>query len=94
LFVSNLPLVTLPELVDRTGGIEPGPGRVHRGMLISRPSSNTRLNRYPAVSRRALGLFFISIGAMLDWRIVLSVGRWLYWPNYPVVFKLAWSPGA
>ncbi len=91
LFVLNLLLVTLAlAWLTELAGLSLALGAFIAGMLISetefKHQVETDIRPFHDV---LLGLFFISIGMMLDWRIVLE--RWpvvLLLTTIPVVFKL------
>ena len=91
LFVLNLLLVTLAlAWVTELAGLSLALGAFIAGMLISetefKHQVETDIRPFHDV---LLGLFFISIGMMLDWHIVLE--RWplvLLLATLPVVFKL------
>ncbi|MFM1908004.1 MAG: hypothetical protein RLZZ591_1681 [Pseudomonadota bacterium] len=90
LFVLNLLLVTLGlAWLTELAGLSLALGAFIAGMLISetefKPQVETDIRPFHDV---LLGLFFISIGMMLDWRMVLE--RWplvLLLLTAPVVFK-------
>ena len=92
LFVLNLLLVTLAlSWLTELAGLSLALGAFIAGMLISetefKHQVETDIRPFHDV---LLGLFFISIGMMLDWRIVLE--RWpmvLLLATIPVLFKLA-----
>ena len=92
LFVLNLLLVTLAlAWLTELAGLSLALGAFIAGMLISetefKHQVETDIRPFHDV---LLGLFFISIGMMLDWQIVLE--RWpvvLLLATVPVVFKLA-----
>ena len=91
LFVLNLLLVTLAlAWVTELAGLSLALGAFIAGMLISetefKHQVETDIRPFHDV---LLGLFFISIGMMLDWHIVLE--RWslvLLLATLPVIFKL------
>ena len=91
LFVLNLLLVTLAlAWVTELAGLSLALGAFIAGMLISetefKHQVETDIRPFHDV---LLGLFFISIGMMLDWHIVLE--RWplvLLLATLPIVFKL------
>ncbi len=91
LFVLNLLLVTLAlAWVTELAGLSLALGAFIAGMLISetefKHQVETDIRPFHDV---LLGLFFISIGMMLDWHIVLE--RWplvLMLATLPVIFKL------
>ena len=91
LFVLNLLLVTLAlSWLTELAGLSLALGAFIAGMLISetefKHQVETDIRPFHDV---LLGLFFISIGMMLDWRIVLE--RWplvLLLASLPVLFKL------
>ena len=91
LFVLNLLLVTLAlAWLTERAGLSLALGAFIAGMLISeteyKHQVETDIRPFHDV---LLGLFFISIGMMLDWRIVLE--RWplvLVLATLPVLFKL------
>ena len=91
LFVLNLLLVTLAlSWLTELAGLSLALGAFIAGMLISetefKHQVETDIRPFHDV---LLGLFFISIGMMLDWRIVLD--RWpmvLLLASLPVLFKL------
>ncbi|MES2414451.1 MAG: cation:proton antiporter [Pseudomonadota bacterium] len=91
LFVLNLLLVTLAlSWLTELAGLSLALGAFIAGMLISetefKHQVETDIRPFHDV---LLGLFFISVGMMLDWRIVLE--RWplvLLLATLPVVFKL------
>ena len=91
LFVLNLLLVTLAlAWVTERAGLSLALGAFIAGMLISetgfKHQVETDIRPFHDV---LLGLFFISIGMLLDWRIVLE--RWplvLLLATLPVLFKL------
>ena len=91
LFVLNLLLVTLAlAWLTELAGLSLALGAFIAGMLISetefKHQVETDIRPFHDV---LLGLFFISIGMLLDWRIVLE--RWpvvLLLTTIPVVFKL------
>ncbi len=91
LFVLNLLLVTLAlAWLTELAGLSLALGAFIAGMLISetefKHQVETDIRPFHDV---LLGLFFISIGMMLDWQIVLN--RWplvLLLATLPVVFKL------
>ena len=96
LFVLNLLLVTLALawLTDRAG-LSLALGAFIAGMLISetefKHQVETDIRPFHDV---LLGLFFISVGMMLDWHIVLE--RWplvLLLATLPVIFKLVMITG-
>ena len=103
LFVLNLLLVTLAlAWLTELAGLSLALGAFIAGMLISetefKHQVETDIRPFHDV---LLGLFFISIGMMLDWHIVLE--RWplvLLLATVPVAFKLAlvtglaWALGA
>ena len=103
LFVLNLLLVTLSlAWLTELAGLSLALGAFIAGMLISetqfKHQVETDIRPFHDV---LLGLFFISIGMMLDWHIVLE--RWplvLLLATVPVAFKLAlvtglaWALGA
>ena len=92
LFVLNLLLVTLAlAWLTELAGLSLALGAFIAGMLISetefKHQVETDIRPFHDV---LLGLFFISIGMMLDWQIVLE--RWplvLLLATLPVLFKLA-----
>lgn len=92
LFVLNLLLVTLGlAWLTELAGLSLALGAFIAGMLISeteyKHQVETDIRPFHDV---LLGLFFISIGMMLDWRLVLE--RWglvLMMLTLPVLFKLA-----
>ncbi|MBC7610373.1 MAG: cation:proton antiporter [Polaromonas sp.] len=96
LFVLNLLLVTLAlSWLTELAGLSLALGAFIAGMLISetefKHQVETDIRPFHDV---LLGLFFISIGMMLDWRIVLE--RWplvLLLATVPVVFKLVLVTG-
>ena len=96
LFVLNLLLVTLAlAWLTELAGLSLALGAFIAGMLISetefKHQVETDIRPFHDV---LLGLFFISIGMMLDWRIVLE--RWplvLLLATIPVVFKLVLVTG-
>ena len=96
LFVLNLLLVTLAlAWLTELAGLSLALGAFIAGMLISetefKHQVETDIRPFHDV---LLGLFFISIGMMLDWHIVLE--RWplvLLLATVPVVFKLALVTG-
>ncbi|MDB5965950.1 MAG: potassium transporter [Polaromonas sp.] len=91
LFVLNLLLVTLAlSWLTELAGLSLALGAFIAGMLISetefKHQVETDIRPFHDV---LLGLFFISVGMMLDWRIVLE--RWplvLLLATLPVLFKL------
>ena len=91
LFVLNLLLVTLAlSWLTELAGLSLALGAFIAGMLISetefKHQVETDIRPFHDV---LLGLFFISVGMMLDWRIVLE--RWplvLLLSTLPVIFKL------
>ena len=91
LFVLNLLLVTLAlSWITELAGLSLALGAFIAGMLISetefKHQVETDIRPFHDV---LLGLFFISIGMMLDWHIVLE--RWplvLVLATLPVIFKL------
>ena len=91
LFVLNLLLVTLAlSWITELAGLSLALGAFIAGMLISetefKHQVETDIRPFHDV---LLGLFFISIGMMLDWHIVLE--RWplvLLLATLPVIFKL------
>ncbi len=96
LFVLNLLLVTLAlSWLTELAGLSLALGAFIAGMLISetefKHQVETDIRPFHDV---LLGLFFISIGMMLDWRIVLE--RWpmvLLLATVPVLFKLVLVTG-
>ena len=96
LFVLNLLLVTLAlAWLTELAGLSLALGAFIAGMLISetefKHQVETDIRPFHDV---LLGLFFISIGMLLDWRIVLE--RWpmvLLLATLPVLFKLALITG-
>ena len=96
LFVLNLLLVTLAlSWLTELAGLSLALGAFIAGMLISetefKHQVETDIRPFHDV---LLGLFFISIGMMLDWRIVLE--RWplvLLLASLPVLFKLVLVTG-
>ena len=96
LFVLNLLLVTLAlSWMTELAGLSLALGAFIAGMLISetefKHQVETDIRPFHDV---LLGLFFISIGMMLDWRIVLE--RWplvLLLASLPVLFKLVLVTG-
>lgn len=96
LFVLNLLLVTLAlSWLTELAGLSLALGAFIAGMLISetefKHQVETDIRPFHDV---LLGLFFISVGMMLDWRIVLD--RWplvLLLATLPVIFKLVLVTG-
>jgi len=96
LFVLNLLLVTLAlSWLTELAGLSLALGAFIAGMLISetefKHQVETDIRPFHDV---LLGLFFISVGMLLDWRIVLE--RWplvLLLATLPVLFKLALVTG-
>jgi len=96
LFVLNLLLVTLAlSWLTELAGLSLALGAFIAGMLISetefKHQVETDIRPFHDV---LLGLFFISVGMLLDWRIVLE--RWplvLLLTTLPVLFKLALVTG-
>ena len=96
LFVLNLLLVTLAlSWLTELAGLSLALGAFIAGMLISetefKHQVETDIRPFHDV---LLGLFFISIGMMLDWRLVLE--RWplvLLLTTLPVLFKFALVTG-
>ena len=96
LFVLNLLLVTLAlSWLTELAGLSLALGAFIAGMLISetefKHQVETDIRPFHDV---LLGLFFISVGMMLDWRIVFE--RWpmvLLLATLPVLFKLALVTG-
>ena len=96
LFVLNLLLVTLSlAWLTELAGLSLALGAFIAGMLISetefKHQVETDIRPFHDV---LLGLFFISVGMMLDWRIVLE--RWplvLVLATLPVIFKLVLVTG-
>ena len=96
LFVLNLLLVTLAlAWLTELAGLSLALGAFIAGMLISetefKHQVETDIRPFHDV---LLGLFFISVGMMLDWRIVLE--RWplvLLLATLPVLFKLVMITG-
>ncbi len=96
LFVLNLLLVTLAlAWLTELAGLSLALGAFIAGMLISetefKHQVETDIRPFHDV---LLGLFFISVGMLLDWRIVLE--RWplvLLLATLPVLFKLALVTG-
>ena len=96
LFVLNLLLVTLAlSWLTELAGLSLALGAFIAGMLISetefKHQVETDIRPFHDV---LLGLFFISVGMMLDWRLVLD--RWplvLLLATLPVLFKLALVTG-
>ncbi len=96
LFVLNLLLVTLAlSWLTELAGLSLALGAFIAGMLISetefKHQVKTDIRPFHDV---LLGLFFISVGMLLDWRIVLE--RWplvLLLTTLPVLFKLALVTG-
>ena len=96
LFVLNLLLVTLAlAWLTELAGLSLALGAFIAGMLISetefKHQVETDIRPFHDV---LLGLFFISVGMMLDWRIVLE--RWplvLLLATVPVIFKLVLVTG-
>ena len=96
LFVLNLLLVTLAlSWLTELAGLSMALGAFIAGMLISetefKHQVETDIRPFHDV---LLGLFFISIGMLLDWRIVLE--RWplvLLLASLPVLFKLVLVTG-
>ena len=96
LFVLNLLLVTLAlSWITELAGLSLALGAFIAGMLISetefKHQVETDIRPFHDV---LLGLFFISIGMMLDWRLVLE--RWhlvLLLATLPVMFKFALVTG-
>ncbi len=96
LFVLNLLLVTLAlSWLTELAGLSLALGAFIAGMLISetefKHQVETDIRPFHDV---LLGLFFISVGMLLDWRIVLE--RWplvLLLATLPVLFKLALITG-
>ena len=96
LFVLNLLLVTLAlSWLTELAGLSLALGAFIAGMLISetefKHQVETDIRPFHDV---LLGLFFISVGMMLDWRIVLE--RWplvLLLATVPVIFKLVLVTG-
>lgn len=92
LFVLNLLLITLGlAWVTELAGLSLALGAFIAGMLISetqfKQQVETDIRPFHDV---LLGLFFISIGMMLDWRLVLE--RWplvLFLTTLPILFKAA-----
>lgn len=96
LFMLNLLLITLGlSWITEHAGLSLALGAFVAGMLISetpyKHQVETDIRPFHDV---LLGLFFITIGMMLDWRLVLE--RWplvLLLTTVPVVFKLALISG-
>ena len=93
LFVLNLLLVTLGlAWLTELAGLSLALGAFVAGMLISeteyKHQVETDIRPFHDV---LLGLFFITIGMLLDWRLVVE--RWglvLLLMTLPVLFKLGW----